>query len=99
MVLPYGITTVGDPNSNVSGLRDNQAWVRAYQRLSARGDLTVRVNCVMRLPIPIQSTDEIQEWLDNLLYDPGFGNDTLHLGNSRSSFTILALIIRFPGRT
>jgi len=34
----------------------------------------------MRLPIPIQSTDEILEWLDNLLYDPGFGNDTLHFG-------------------
>ncbi len=80
MVLPYGITTVGDPNTNVSGLRDNQTWVQAYQRLSARGDLTVRVNSVMRLPIPIQSTDEILEWLDHLLYDPGFGNDTLHFG-------------------
>ncbi len=79
-VVAFGITTIGDPNTNVSGLRDNQTWVQAYQRLSARGELRVRVNSIMRLPIPIQPTDEILEWLDNLLYDPGFGNETLHFG-------------------
>jgi len=79
-MVAYGITTIGDPNTNVSGLSDNQTWVQAYQRLSARGDLTVRVNSIMRLPIPIQPTDEILEWLDNLLFDPGFGNETLHFG-------------------
>jgi predicted amidohydrolase YtcJ len=79
-MVAYGITTIGDPNTNVSGLRDNQTWVQAYQRLSNQGKLTIRVNSIMRLPIPIQSTDEILEWLDNLLYDPGFGNDRLHFG-------------------
>ncbi len=79
-VVAFGITTIGDPNTNVSGLRDNQTWVQAYQRLSNQGKLMVRVNCIMRLPIPIQPIDEILEWLDNLLYDPGFGNDRLHFG-------------------
>jgi len=79
-VVAFGITTIGDPNTNVSGLSDNQTWVQAYQRLSNQGKLMVRVNCIMRLPIPIQPTDEILEWLDNLLYDPGFGNDRLHFG-------------------
>ncbi len=79
-MVAYGITTIGDPNTNVSGLSDNQTWVQAYQRLSNQGKLMVRVNCIMRLPIPIQPTDEILEWLDNLLYDPGFGNDRLHFG-------------------
>jgi hypothetical protein len=79
-MVAYGITTIGDPNTNVSGLRDNQTWVQAYQRLSNQGKLMVRVNCIMRLPIPIQPIDEILEWLDNLLYDPGFGNDRLHFG-------------------
>ena len=79
-VVAYGITTIGDPNTNVSGLRDNQTWVQAYQRLSNQGKLMVRVNAIMRLPIPVQPTDEILEWLDNLLFDPGFGNDRLHFG-------------------
>ena len=79
-VLAYGITTIGDPNTNVSGLRDNQTWVQAYQRLSNQGKLMVRVNAIMRLPIPVEPTDEILEWLDNLLYDPGFGNERLHFG-------------------
>ena len=79
-VVAFGITTIGDPNTNVSGLSDNQTWVQAYQRLSNQGKLMVRVNCIMRLPIPIQPIDEILEWLDNLLYDPGFGNDRLHFG-------------------
>ncbi len=76
----YGITTIGDPNTNVSGLRDNQTWAQAYQRLSNRGQLKMRVNAIMRLPIPVQPTDVILEWLDNLLFDPGFGNDWLHFG-------------------
>jgi len=79
-VVAFGITTIGDPNTNVSGLSDNQTWVQAYQRLSNQGKLTVRVNSIMRLPIPIQPTDEILKWLDNLLFDPGFGNETLHFG-------------------
>jgi predicted amidohydrolase YtcJ len=79
-VVAFGITTIGDPNTNVSGLRDNQTWVQAYQRLSNQGKLMVRVNAIMRLPIPVEPTEEILEWLDNLLYDPGFGNNRLHFG-------------------
>ncbi|MCK5353173.1 amidohydrolase family protein, partial [bacterium] len=51
VVAPYGITTIGDPNTNMSNVRENQNWVRAYQRLSSRGKLMVRVNVIMRLPI------------------------------------------------
>ena len=84
-VLPFGITTIGDPNTNMSNLKDNLNWVRAYQRLSARGELTVRVNCIMRLPILYRPTGPILEWIDNLLYDSTFGNETLHLGQIKIS--------------
>ena len=48
LVVPYGITTIGDPNTNMSNVRENQNWMKAYQRLSSRGELMVRVNCIMR---------------------------------------------------
>lgn len=79
----YGITTIGDPNTYIAGLPDNVSWVRAYQRVSTRGDAKVRVNCILRVPIQVRPVDEILEWLDNLLYDPGFGNETLHFGQMK----------------
>ena len=79
-VIPYGITSTGDPNTYVAGLQDNLAWARAYQRLSSLGDLKVRVNLMFRLPVQVQATDELLKWMDNLLLDPGFGNDTLRFG-------------------
>jgi len=85
MVVPYGVTTIGDPNTNMSSVRDNQTWVQAYQRLSSRGKLTVRVNCIMRLPILYRPTEGILEWFDNLLFDPGFGNNTLNFGQIKIS--------------
>ena len=85
VVVPYGITTIGDPNTNMSNVRENQTWVQAYQRLSSRGELMVRVNCIMRLPIVYRPTDGILEWFDDLLFDSGFGNDTLHLGQIKIS--------------
>ena len=95
LVIPYGITTVGDPNTNMSSVRDNQTWVQAYQRLNTQGDLSVRINCIMRLPILYWPLDEILDWMDNLLYDPGFGNERLRFGqikisiyDSRSNYKI-----------
>ncbi|MDA2935160.1 amidohydrolase, partial [Acidobacteria bacterium AH-259-D05] len=85
LVIPYGITTIGDPNTNMSSVRDNQTWVQAYQQLSARGELTVRINCVMRLPLLYRPQEEILGWMENLLYDPGFGNETLHFGQIKIS--------------
>ncbi|MCH8016781.1 MAG: amidohydrolase [Acidobacteria bacterium] len=85
VVLPYGITTIGDPNTNMSNVGENQNWAKAYQRLSARGELRVRVNCIMRLPIVYRPTEGILEWLDNLLFDSGFGNETLHFGQIKIS--------------
>ena len=85
MAVPYGITTIGDPNTNMSDVRDNQTWAQAYQRLSARGELMVRVNCILRLPILYRPTGPILEWFDNLLYDSGFGNETLRFGQIKIS--------------
>jgi len=85
LVLPYGITTIGDPNTNMSTVRDNQTWVQAYQRLSVQDELTVRINCIMRLPALYRPLQESLDWLDNLLYDPGFGNERLHFGQIKIS--------------
>ncbi|MBI2820737.1 MAG: amidohydrolase [Acidobacteria bacterium] len=85
MVVPYGITTIGDPNTNMASPRDNLNWIRAYQRISASNKPKVRVNCVIRLPIQIRPTSEILTWFDNLPYEPGFGNDTLHFGQIKIS--------------
>jgi predicted amidohydrolase YtcJ len=85
LVLPYGITTIGDPNTNMSTVRDNQTWVQAYQRLSVQDELTVRVNCIMRLPALYRPLEESLNWLENLLYDPGFGNERLHFGQIKIS--------------
>ncbi len=85
LVVPYGMTTIGDPNTNMSNVRENQNWVKAYQRLSSRGELMVRINCIMRLPIVYRPTDGILEWFDDMLFDSGFGNETLHLGQIKIS--------------
>jgi hypothetical protein len=69
----------------MSNVRENQTWVQAYQRLSSRGELKVRVNAIMRLPIVYRPTDGILEWFDDMLFDSGFGNETLHLGQIKIS--------------
>lgn len=85
MTVPYGITTMGDPMTNMSSTRDNLNWVRAYERISWTGEARVRANVIIRLPIQIRPTAEILDYLDNLIYDPGFGNDTVHFGNIKIS--------------
>ncbi len=84
-VLPYGITTIGDPNTNMSTVLDNHNWAQAYQRLSAAGELTVRVNCILRLPALYRPLDEVMDWMDNLFISPGFGNETLRFGQIKIS--------------
>jgi hypothetical protein len=85
LVLPYGITTIGDPNTNMSTVLDNHNWAQAYQRLSAAGDLRVRVNCILRLPALYRPLDEVMDWMDNLFINPGFGNETLRFGQIKIS--------------
>jgi hypothetical protein len=85
VVLPNGITTIGDPNTNMSNVGENQNWAKAYQRLSSRGELMVRANVIMRLPIVYRPTEGILEWLDDLQFDSGFGNETLHFGQIKIS--------------
>lgn len=85
LVLPYGITTIGDPNTNMSTVLDNHNWAQAYQRLSAAGELTVRVNCILRLPALYRPLDEVMDWMDNLFINSGFGNERLRFGQIKIS--------------
>ncbi len=85
LVLPYGITTIGDPNTNMSTVLDNHNWAQAYQQLSAAGELTVRVNCILRLPALYRPLEEAMGWMDNLFLSPGFSNETLRFGQIKIS--------------
>ena len=85
LVLPYGITTIGDPNTNMSTVLDNHNWAQAYQRLSAAGELTVRINCILRLPALYRPLDEVMDWMDNLFLNPGFSNERLRFGQIKIS--------------
>ncbi len=78
-MIKYGITSVGDPNSAVSSTDDNLPFIRSYQKLAAEGKLPVRVNCMLRIPLLTVAVSECVKYLDNLPYEPGFGNDHLLL--------------------
>ena len=78
-MIKYGITSVGDPNSAVSSTDDNLPFIRAYQKLAAEGKLPVRVNCMPRIPLLTVPVSECVKYLDNLPYQPGFGDDHLIL--------------------
>jgi predicted amidohydrolase YtcJ len=85
LVLPYGITTIGDPNTNMASPADNLNWVKAYQRLDNRGELIVRVNNIMRMPILYWPVDDILEWFQGLHFDPGFGSESLRFSQIKIS--------------
>jgi len=77
VMLKYGITSVGDPNTAVAGTNDNVPFMRSYQRLAAEGRLPVRVNCMPRIPFLTVPLTECVNYLDSIPVDPGFGNDFL----------------------
>lgn len=84
-VVQYGITSLFDPCTNIGKALDNQPGLQAYQRLSARGELTVRINAMIRMPIRVQTLEENLAFLDSLLFAPGFRNDRLRIGTLKIS--------------
>ncbi len=84
-VVRYGITSLFDPCTNIGKAMDNQPGLQAYQRLSARGELTVRINAMIRMPIRVQTLEENLAFLDSLLLAPGFRNDRLRIGTLKIS--------------
>jgi predicted amidohydrolase YtcJ len=77
VMLKYGITSVGDPNTAVAGTQDNIPLMRSYQRLAKEGRLPVRVNCMPRIPFLTIPLNECLTYLDSIPVEPGFGNDFL----------------------
>ena len=84
-VVKYGITSLFDPCTNIGKALDNQPGLQAYQRLSASGELTVRINAMIRMPIRVQTLEENLAFLDGLLLAPGFRNDRLRIGTLKIS--------------
>ena len=84
-VVRYGITSLFDPCTNIGKALDNQPGLQAYQRLSASGELTVRINAMIRMPIRVQTLEENLAFLDSLLFAPGFRNDRLRIGTLKIS--------------
>ena len=77
VMLKYGITSVGDPNTAVFSTNDNIPFMRSYQKLAAEGRLPVRVNCIPRIPFLTVPLNECVTYLDSIPVEPGFGNDFL----------------------
>lgn len=95
VMVKYGITTVGDPNTAVSGTSDNVPFIRAYEKLAAENDLLVRANVMPRIPLLTIPAADCVEYLRTFPYYPGFGNDWLMLrqvkiviNDSRGSFKL-----------
>ncbi len=84
-VVKYGITSLFDPCTNIGKGMDNQPGLQAYQRLSAQGELTVRINAMIRMPIRVQTLEENLDFLKNFLFAPGFRNDRLRIGTLKVS--------------
>ena len=84
-VVRHGITSLFDPCTNIGKAMDNQPGLQAYQRLSARGELTVRINAMIRMPIRVQTLEENLAFLVSLLFAPGFRNDRLRIGTLKIS--------------
>ena len=74
-MVKYGITTVGDPNTAVASTDDNIPFLKAYEKLSATGELLVRVNVMPRVPLLTIPAAECVEYLRTFPYQPGFSND------------------------
>ncbi|MCZ6878792.1 MAG: amidohydrolase [Acidobacteria bacterium] len=77
-VIPYGITSLSDPQNGGSPAQPIQ---HAYQRLLNRKDgLPARINLMIRLPVRSLSTQDSLDLIDSLLYAPPLKNDFLRVG-------------------
>ena len=77
-VIPYGITSLSDPQNGGSPPKPVQ---HAYQRLLNRPEgLPARINLMIRLPVRSLSTQDTLDLINNLLYSPPTGNDFFRVG-------------------
>ena len=77
-VIPYGITSLSDPQNGGSPPKPVQ---HAYQRLLNRPEgLPARINLMIRLPVRSLSTQDTLDLINNLLYSPPIGNDFFRVG-------------------
>ena len=84
-VVQQGVTSLFDPCTNIGKAMDNQPGLQAYQRLSAQGKLTVRINAMIRMPIRVETLEQNLDFLNNFLLAPGFRNDRLRIGTLKIS--------------
>jgi predicted amidohydrolase YtcJ len=84
-VVQQGLTSLFDPMTNMGKAMDNQPGLLAYQRLSAQGKLTVRINAMIRMPIRVETLEQNLDFLNNFLFAPGFRNDRLRIGTLKIS--------------
>ena len=77
-VLPYGITSMSDPQNGGSPPKPVQ---HAYQRLMNRPEgFPARINLMIRLPVRSLSTQDTLDLINNLIYAPPIGNDFFRVG-------------------
>ncbi len=77
-VIPYGITSLSDPQNGGSPAQPIQ---HAYQRLLNRKEgLPARVNLMIRLPVRSLSTQDSLDLIDSLLYAPPLKSDFFRVG-------------------
>ena len=77
-VIPYGITSLSDPQNGGSPPKPVQ---HAYQRLLNRPEgLPARINLMIRLPVRSLSTQDTLDLINSLIYAPPTGNDFFRVG-------------------
>jgi hypothetical protein len=77
-VIPYGITSLSDPQNGGSPPKPVQ---HAYQRLMNRPEgFPARINLMIRLPVRSLSTQDTLDLINNLIYAPPTGNDFFRVG-------------------
>ena len=82
-VIPYGITSMSDPQNGGSPPKPVQ---HAYQRLMNRPEgFPARVNLMIRLPVRSLSTQDTLDLINNLIYAPPMGNDFFRVGTFKLS--------------
>jgi predicted amidohydrolase YtcJ len=82
-VIPYGITSLSDPQNGGSPAQPIQ---HAYQRLLQREEgLPARINLMIRLPVRSLSTQDSLDLINSLLYQPPLRTDYFRVGTFKVS--------------
>ena len=77
-VIPYGITSLSDPQNGGSPPKPVQ---HAYQRLlNGPKGLPARINLMIRLPVRSLSTQDTLDLINSLIYAPPLENDFFRVG-------------------